>query len=248
MQEAATLYFRFPGLDTVTCAFTTRLSPIPGENGGCGNIALNGSESADTVLARREALRSRLGYTALSEVRQVHGTNMIFDPEDAETAQSEPAQADALATGQSGRALMIKTADCQPVLLAHQSGLFVAALHVGWRANRAGAPVLWTEAFCRRYGLRPKDLLAVRGPSLGPGRSEFVNFETEWGPDFAAYFDHESRCLDLWQLTKDQLVQAGLQAERIFALDLCTYSLPELFFSHRRDRGRGRQAGLIWIH
>jgi hypothetical protein len=31
-------------------------------------------------------------------------------------------------------------------------------------------------------------------------------------------------------------------------VDLCTSCSPELFFSHRRDRGvTGRQAGVIWL-
>jgi hypothetical protein len=53
--------------------------------------------------------------------------------------------------------------------------------------------------------------------------------------------------MDLWRLTRDQLLQAGVRSENIFGLDLCTYEQKETFFSYRRDRQCGRQAGLIWI-
>ena len=41
-------------------------------------------------------------------------------------------------------------------------------------------------------------------------------------------------------------VPPSLADKRIYALDLCTLSLP-LFFSYRRDKSTGRQASLIWI-
>ena len=35
--------------------------------------------------------------------------------------------------------------------------------------------------------------------------------------------------------------------EGIFGLDLCTASMPDSFFSYRRDGICGRQANVIWI-
>jgi hypothetical protein len=52
--------------------------------------------------------------------------------------------------------------------------------------------------------------------------------------------------MDLWSLTREQLLGAGIPAGSIFALDLCTASSPE-FFSYRRDKVTGRQVGVIWM-
>jgi copper oxidase (laccase) domain-containing protein len=52
--------------------------------------------------------------------------------------------------------------------------------------------------------------------------------------------------MDLWRLTRSQLETAGLLPERIFSLDLCTYSLPGDLFSYRRDPRCGRQGSVIW--
>ena len=100
---------------------------------------------------------------------------------------------------------------------------------------------------CERYQTRPEAFFAVRGPSLGPAAAEFVNYDTEWGPDFAAWRDARRQTVDLWRLTRAQLIRAGLREERVFGLDLCTFSLPERFFSYRRDPHCGRQAALIAI-
>ena len=54
------------------------------------------------------------------------------------------------------------------------------------------------------------------------------------------------RHLDLRHAAHLALERAGV--EHVEDVDLCTACHPELFFSHRRDRGvTGRQAGVVWI-
>ena len=222
--------FVFPGLEHIQCRFTTR-------------YGAHRTESED----RRQQVQNMLAAPSWMDMEQVHGTELAFitNPDSRHTG-SRP-RADALATSLSGQALVVSVADCQPLLLSHVSGRFIAALHVGWRANRADAPGLWVRRICAEYGVQPREVMAVRGPSLGPGRSEFVNFQQEWGPEFEAYFQSQNQTVDLWRMTRDQLQRAGLLPERIYSLDLCTFSLPRLFASYRRDRTVSRQAGIIWI-
>lgn len=238
--------FAFPGLPGVGCAFTTG-SLVPG--GGAdpaASLAFTGAPNPDLVSANRQALKESLGFRHWHSLRQVHGVHLIFEPEFDTLDRPSVEAGDGLAESRPGRALAIKTADCQPVLLAHESGTVVAALHVGWRGNVADFVGRSVRTLCVRYGLAPEEFLAVRGPSLGPGAAEFVHFETEFGEAFRPYFDHRTRRLDLWRLTRDQLAAAGLRPWRIFSLDLCTHDLPQ-FFSYRRDKSPGRQASLIWI-
>ncbi len=245
MPLPAYLPFAFPGLDAVGCVFTTRPRENPRASATAGNLSLGFGDPDQDVLQRRQALKQELGFQAWTSVRQVHGTDMVFQPGDVQ--EGERPQADALATDRPGQALAISVADCQPLMLAHEAGGHVAGLHVGWRGNRAQAPVLWVRSFCDRYGLDPAEIMAVRGPSLSPACSEFVNFDAEWGPQFENYLDRTSMTVDLWRMTRDQLLAAGLLPGRIFSLDLCTFSLPAMFHSYRRNRSCGRQAALIWI-
>lgn len=53
------------------------------------------------------------------------------------------------------------------------------------------------------------------------------------------------RMLDLPEVARRLLHEAGL--EEIESARLCTCCEQERFFSHRRDGGPGRQAGLAWI-
>ena len=213
-----------------------------------GNIAFNVGDHTLNVLENRRRLQQNLSLTAWSELNQVHGDVMHLDPEPTPLNNPLLPAADGLATTQPGLALVIKTADCQPVLLASLDGKHIAALHVGWKGNRIGFIDRAVKEFCAHYRLSPRDLVAVRGPSLSPANSQFTNFDAEWGPEFLPWFNQENRSMDLWRLTHHQLMEAGLESRNIFGLDFCTFERADLFFSHRRDRGTsGRQASLIWI-
>jgi len=237
-----TIQFSFPGLAGVCAVFTTAASG-PEK----GNLAYNVSKDPEAVLANRLSLKDQLGFTSWHSLKQVHGTDMAFEPASVALEERSSQEADGSATSVPGQALVIKTADCQPILIAHESGKYVAALHVGWRGNVLEFPQKGVTAFCEGYGVSPEELLAVRGPSMGPGESEFTNFEMEFGDRFRDFFDPATQTVNLWRLTVAQLRQAGLRRERIFSLDLCTVSLPE-FHSYRRDKAdSGRQASLIWM-
>lgn len=240
--------FVFPGLPHVRAAFTTRLGGVSLGPFSEANLSWEVGDERQAVAANRAGLQRALGFAAWAEARQVHGVDVLTLPESGGVKDPSEVEADGLVTSRPGLALAVKTADCQPILLAHESGRHVAALHCGWRGNRRDFPQKGVAAFCRAYTVAPGEVFAVRGPSLGPGAAEFVNFDLEWGDGFGKYFDPISKTMDLWRLTRDQLLQAGLRPERIFGVDLCTHGLPGTFFSYRRDKTTGRQAGLIWMN
>lgn len=237
--------FRFPGLDRVRCVFTARDGGRSAGPWASANLSLEVGDDEAAVRANRQELRRNLGLNVWQELRQVHGQAIHFDLED-DFIGGAVLEGDGLCTNRPGHALVMKTADCQALLMADTTGRHVAALHCGWRGNAVNFPATGVGAFCGRYNLSPADVLVVRGPSLGPGHSEFVNFETEWGPTFTPWFNPATRRMDLWALTRDQLAAAGVRPGNIFALDICTASSPQ-FFSYRRDKITGRQAGIIWI-
>ena len=238
--------FTFPNLPNVHCAFGTRMGTTESSPFAGKNISFEVGDDHDTVLANRQELRSELGFERWCELRQVHGCGFIPDPQHDVIGGTEEV-GDGLSTREQGVGLVIKTADCQPILLAHTSGRYVAAIHCGWKGNRMIFPHQAVIAFCSFYGIEPKDVLAVRGPSLSPHKSEFIHFDQEWGAAFSPYFNPATRTVNLWQMTKDQLQDAGLAPDNIFGLDLCTHTMEEYFFSYRRNTVCGRQASIIWM-
>lgn len=242
-------YFQFPGIDNVKCLFSGR-DKASGHY--AGNISFKSRANQLSVLQNRRqlfAMCQKMGMTAWSECQQVHGTHMLAEPKAADIASHPDSlpQADGMCCSSSGQGLLIKTADCQPVLLCDKKGSHIMALHIGWRGNRANFAQKAVLQFCARYNLKPEDLYAVRGPSLGPEHAEFVNFNAEWGENFQPWFNSHTKCMDLWQLTRDQLLNAGLRTSHVFDIPICTFSHSDDWFSWRREKHDGRQAALIWI-
>lgn len=245
----AMIFFQFHGVPNVGCVFCGRegaLSPYG------GNISYNCGDQADKVRANRASLFSLLrsrGMRAWHECRQVHGEHIVIEPSlpVAWVEDSVHEEADGMMTSMPGLGLMIKTADCQAVLLSDAAGRHIMALHVGWRANRVNFPATAVKRFCGQYQLDPAEIRAVRGPSLGPAAAEFVNFESEWGDEFRPYYNPETGRMNLWALTRRQLECAGVLSDHIHGIDICTWMNDDAWFSYRRQKSAGRQASFIWI-
>ncbi len=242
MVQIAFVPFSFSGLHAVGCAFTSRQGGVSTAPCTSANLSFEVQDDLAAVRANREGIKKRLGLKQLVDCTQVHADTLNF-----ELQEGEPCTGDGLATSTAGIGLMIKTADCQPVLIAHENGRFVAALHIGWRANVLNFIGTGVQRLCTHYSCKPSELFAVRGPSLGPKKAEFTNFDQEFGAAFKAYYHSPSKSMNLWQLTQDQLMAAGLLPERIHGIDMCTMSMPDVFFSYRREKNTGRQAGIIWL-
>jgi len=234
--------FAFPGIPGVRCAFQIRTDP----DQFADTISLAGAPDRQRAIANRGDLARLCGLEKLAELHQVHGVTTVFNPGPLSPRQEPEQEGDGFATDRTGVGLLIKTADCQPVLLAHKAGRHIAALHVGWRGNRQDYPYRAVLEICGRYGLEPGDFHAVRGPSLGPAAAEFTGFASEWGDGYSPWFNADSSTMDLWRLTRDQLIRAGLAPDHIYGLDMCTWSLEKTFFSYRRLRLCGRQGSVIW--
>jgi copper oxidase (laccase) domain-containing protein len=117
--EPTWIPFAFPGLPGVGVAFQTRYGGVSRPPYDESNISFDVGDDPAAVAANRRALAEWLGVSWWQECRQVHGREMIFDPEPARVDDTDRPVADGLATCLPGQALVIKTADCQPVLLAH---------------------------------------------------------------------------------------------------------------------------------
>ncbi|MCR4666541.1 MAG: polyphenol oxidase family protein [Desulfovibrio sp.] len=245
------LLFQFPTISNVYCLFPLRSregetnDPYAG-----GNLSFEVGDDEERVLLRRRELKARmapLGLRALCDARQVHGDTLLFAPEELVREEDRPIarECDGMATQKNGLGLFIKTADCQPVLVTDKNATAIMAIHVGWRGNRARFIQKAVALFTETYSLRPEDLLAVRGPSLGTGNAQFVNAKDEWPSSFSPWFNEQEKTMDLWGLTRSQLLEAGLPERSVFGIDICTMRNGSCY-SYRRDKVCGRLGGIIW--
>jgi YfiH family protein len=156
------------------------------------------------------------------------------------TAGERGRPGDGLWTEEAALPLLALGADCLPLALVRDRGERpgAAVLHVGWRGLLAGI----VEAGAAALGGRQA---AAIGPGIGPccfevGEEVAEPFRARFGDDVL-----RGRNLDLWTAAERALRAAGVgSVERV---DLCTSCNPELFFSHRRDRGRTGRQGVVAV-
>ncbi|HET9676204.1 MAG TPA: polyphenol oxidase family protein, partial [Solirubrobacterales bacterium] len=113
----------------------------------------------------------------------------------------------------------------------------VAMVHAGWRGLAGGILGAAAEEV--------EATTAAIGPGIGSCCYEVGEEVLEAFSDLSEGVA-DGRMLDLPEAACRLLAQAGVG--RVESAGLCTSCEEELFFSHRRDRGRtGRQAGIAWL-
>jgi polyphenol oxidase len=179
---------------------------------------------------------------------QVHGNAATLV--DADTP--ERPCCDILLTRSPARTLLLRFADCTPILLADPRRRAVAAVHAGWRGTALRAAGAAVRAMVEAFDCRPRDLVAGIGPAIGPccyavGAEVVDRFaDRPWAWTRTA---DGALKLDLWEANRRELVAAGVPAEQVELAGICTQCRAETFFSHRANGGQpaGRFAALLGV-
>lgn len=167
-----------------------------------------------------------LGSAPVFSGKQVHGAGLAFDGNG--DASGGPAEVDGQVIRSLGPVGLVYTADCLPVAVAGPGG--AAILHCGWRGLAAGIVARGVESVGATA--------AAIGPGIGPCCYEV-------GDEVLTALKVQISPVDLAEVARRQLRQAGVGEVEVTGL--CTRCEEELFFSHRRDGGPGRQGGLVWL-
>lgn len=211
------------------------------------NVGDQVGDDASHVAQNRAILEAFLpSERTITWLSQIHGTRVLYAPSE----YVKGAEADATWTDTKAFACGVMTADCLPIVLADIHGRCVAAVHAGWRGL---ASQILRDAI-NALPVASKDLVAWLGPAIGP-----TAFEVG-GDVLAAFYladtdtavqaipgAEEKYLLDLNVIAGRELLTLGLFPENVKGGDVCTFSNPEHFFSHRRDGVTGRMATVIYF-
>jgi len=223
-------------------AFSTRVGGVSEEPYESLNLGILTDDDQDRVAKNRELAAEAAGLDPerIAMGWQVHGADIREwdEPPDGGGYASPGAEldrVDAHVTGVPGVGLLVLVADCLPVALMAPGR--AAMLHCGWRPLAAGL----VENALTTFDEPPA---AAIGPGIGRCCYE-VGEEV-----LAEFADLEGvaagRMLDLRMVVRRKLKAGGVT--EIEDVDLCTSCRPDLFFSHRRDKGvTGRQGGFAWL-
>lgn len=152
--------------------------------------------------------------------------------------------ADAAVTATAGCSLVVRVADCAPVVLVGAGT--VGVVHGGWRGLLAGVVAATAEAMA---GLGGPPRSAHLGPCIRPGCYEFAGPELDWvarrfGEEVRATTTWGTPALDLPAALRAACAEVGVT--RFDDTSGCT-ACDRRWFSHRARQEPERQAVVAWL-
>ncbi|MDD4504037.1 MAG: peptidoglycan editing factor PgeF [Clostridiaceae bacterium] len=231
--------------------FTTRIGGVSQGIYNSLNTSKTKEDPIENVRRNLELVCSAIGidYTRLVLSSQTHQDNIRVVTE-ADIGKglmvtSDITNTDGLMTNIPGIPLITFYADCVPLFFLDTKNRAIALTHSGWKGTvlKIGAKTM--RQMNQVYGTKPEDCLIGIGPSIGKDcfevgqevAQEFrYNFDN-WA-EFTEPYGNGKFKIDLWKANKHMLMEQGVPENNITISGFCTKCNEELFFSHRRDKGR----------
>lgn len=253
-------YITIPSFEAaggVICAFSTRTGGVSKAPFDSLNFSLKREQNSKNFIENLRRFSEAAGYdynravannyahsdTVYMATSLYAGSGIVKDP--------VPVFCDGLFTNETGLPLMTFHADCAPLFFYDSKRRAVAICHAGWRGVSAHITKNAISSLVS-IGSKPGDIISAVGPCISAD-----NFEV--GPEVCDVFRKEfgdkviierngKTYADLTLAIISDMLKNGIEPENITVSDMCTYGDPELFFSHRRDKGRtGAMAAVIEI-
>jgi hypothetical protein len=212
-----------------------------------------GDEATHVAENRRRAFEAfGRPLASLFDVWQVHGVE-VARADEARPLHQAHQQADGMITDRPHITLLMRFADCVPILLYDPHRRVIGMAHAGWQGTVKRTAAHVVRAMQAEYGCRPADMLAGIGPSIGVhhyavGPEVAAQVQAAFGPEAGDLLPaHDGGVqFDLWEANRLVLEQAGVKKVEIAGV--CTACHTKDWYSHRAEKGRtGRFGAMLWL-
>lgn len=237
--------------------FTTRKGGVSRPPFDSMNMGLHVKDEYDDVLANRLRLAEAVQFPLSTWVsgEQVHGAEIsIITPEHkgqgAYRMEDNIQGVDGLITNEPGILCTAFFADCVPLFFFDPEASLIGIAHAGWKGTVKQIARRMVDEMIN-LGATDKQIRVIIGPSISRQMYEvddavIRHIPEEWKEVVVQRAENNRYLLDLQQLNMEILLQYGILRHNIDRMNLCTFKMADLFYSHRRDRGKtGRMLGYI---
>lgn len=244
------MFFSRGSLGSIEFAFTDReggLSTGPYSSLNLGASSTDAeSDSARRVAGNLNALAEAFEVQRVLTMTQVHGAGIAFiDKAFIESGNTEAPVADAMITDQVGLGLIVRAADCTPIILADPHARLIAVVHAGRKGLAMGVAPATIRAM-REHGATR--IQAWLGPRVC-GKcyelpAQLVEDVSALVPEARASTRLDTPSLDVGKGLVAQLKDVGADVTDL-GEGVCTME-DQRFFSYRRQgKASGRQGGIV---
>lgn len=244
--------------------FTTKhggTSPPPYES---NNYGLHVGDVDRHVISNRLQLSEILRFPAKQWVcaDQVHNDQIVKVTDSRLTGQgvlehSESIKGtDGFYTNKNNILLTLCYADCVPIYYYAPDHHMIGIAHAGWKGTVKNITGKMIQLWDRTENIPPSDVHVAIGPSIDrccyvvddqviKEVDEALKHISSDAHPYEEITEGQYQ-LDLKALNKLLLVHEGVNEENLFVSEFCTSCHNDLFFSHRRDKGKtGRMLSYI---
>ena len=222
------------------------------------NLGFNVGDKYKNVERNYEILAGELGILPSDFViaKQTHSNNVIVVEKNKKRGYpTVPGtvleDTDAMVTAVGGICLMVRTADCVPLLLFDPCRKVVAAVHAGWRGTVKNVAGKTLKVMHERFGTRPQDIEAGIGPSAGPCcyevgeevREAVMKMPVAGERVITSGASRGRYYFDMRSANRQTLLSAGVNPDGIEVINRCTICESGNFFSVRAAKGRTGRMG-----
>ncbi len=205
------------------------------------------SDSLEAVRRRGELWGVDAARLVLMEQTHSDKVRVVAD-EDLGCGFTKPALpvVDAICTNRKDILLVVKGADCVPILFYDPAKQVVAAAHSGRKGTQMSICVQVLQRMRLEYGSSVADLQVLIGPGVS---AQHYEVSGEVYDDFVAktkVAQPIARHLDLRRVIVEDLLRSGVRRENLQCNQECTFS-SERYFSYREDKNCGRQLSAIGV-
>jgi len=184
---------------------------------------------------------------------QTHSSNVhVCSEEDCGAGFDDHPQipdCDALISNLTEQYLMIRTADCTPILLWDEKSQSIAAVHSGREGTRKNVIGATVRAMKEHFTAQPESIRVQIG--AGICNRHYQIDDTTWQQMFESFKEQnillnilDFPYLDIQHIILQQLRNEGIKLDNISRNIICTYESKD-HFSYRRDGTRNRQINII---
>lgn len=245
-------YYQHPSWGHLKHGIFTRHGGVSAAPWASLNLGGTVGDTTEAVRANHDKIYAALGIDPARAVTtwQVHSADVIVAHQPI-PGRRWLAQADGMITDRPDVALVMRFADCTPLLFHDPVRGVIGVAHAGWRGTVQGVGANTVRAMQQTYGSRPADIQAWIGPAISRdcfqvGEEVVAALHQHFGTveglmqrdvvDQTAY-------VDLWAANALDLRRMGV--EDITVLPICTVQNTQDFFSHRGEKGRTGRFGAV---
>lgn len=252
------IYYQFEQWSQLRHGVFTRKGGVSKSHWASLNVGGTNGDDVQDVRRNHELM-----YDALSVERSRACTVWLVHSADAVIVDGPVrgrkwvALADGMITDRADTSLVMRYADCTPIMYHDPVKGVIGLAHAGWRGTVAGVASQVVRSMVQAYGCHTQDIQAAIGPSIGPQSYQVgeevveavydyfgtLNGDRDTDPlitrdaaDGTAYFN-------LWAANKRDLLRAGV--EQVEVAEICTAQSTDEFFSHRAEKGKTGRFGAV---